>query len=148
MKNCLRNCRSENYKQIVKNMLNNFQTLCCEMHIRVHFLYSHLEIGKWSIKTDKSFPTYARKSLKSNFFLIYGINQIGTYLHLYTYYIVWYRKSDRIFEFSSPKLTNIIHSAFFLSFFIIKLQLTQADSYIFFHFNNAIIWNISLLREE
>ena len=42
MENFLGNHKSDNYVQIVNNMLNNFEMLGCNMSVKVHFLHSHI----------------------------------------------------------------------------------------------------------
>ena len=39
----LGNIRDDNYKDIVKNCLNSFRLLGCNMSIKVHYLFSHLK---------------------------------------------------------------------------------------------------------
>lgn len=41
--NFLGNHKSENYAELVNRMLNNFQSLGCNMSIKVHYLHSHLD---------------------------------------------------------------------------------------------------------
>jgi hypothetical protein len=42
MENFLGNYKSDNYEQIVNNMLRNFEKLGCNMSVKVHFLHSHI----------------------------------------------------------------------------------------------------------
>ena len=39
----LGNFKDENYKEIVQNCLNNFRIMGCNMSIKVHFLFNHVE---------------------------------------------------------------------------------------------------------
>jgi len=39
----LGNRRAQNYKQLVNNLLQSYQTLGCNMTLNIHFLNSHLE---------------------------------------------------------------------------------------------------------
>jgi len=39
----LGNIKADNYKEIVKNSLDRFRLLGCNMSIKVHFLFSHIE---------------------------------------------------------------------------------------------------------
>lgn len=41
--NFLGNAKSENSETIVNSMLESYHTLGCNMSIKVHFLYSHLD---------------------------------------------------------------------------------------------------------
>ena len=43
VKNFLGIFKNDNYKKIVKNMLQTFQEQSCLMSIKLHFLHSHLE---------------------------------------------------------------------------------------------------------
>jgi hypothetical protein len=43
VKNFLGNQKASNYKELVENMLENFKNLGCNMSLKVHFLYSHLD---------------------------------------------------------------------------------------------------------
>jgi len=40
--NFLENTKSENYKDLVKNLLDRFRKLGGNMNVKVHFLYSHV----------------------------------------------------------------------------------------------------------
>jgi len=41
--NFLRNKRSKNYREIISNLLTNFQAQGCNMSLKIHFLHSHLD---------------------------------------------------------------------------------------------------------
>lgn len=41
--NFLGNHKAENYKDLVENLLDTFQTLGCRMSLKIHFLHSHLD---------------------------------------------------------------------------------------------------------
>ena len=43
VENFLGNFKSDNYKKIVKNMLQKFQEQGCLISMKLHFLHSHLE---------------------------------------------------------------------------------------------------------
>ena len=43
IENFLGNHKSENYMEVVNEMLNSFESLGCNMSIKVHYLHSHLE---------------------------------------------------------------------------------------------------------
>ena len=43
IENFLDNHKSENYMEVVNEMLNSFESLGCNMSIKVHYLHSHLE---------------------------------------------------------------------------------------------------------
>lgn len=42
-KNFLGNKRSDNYAELIENMLSSFQKLGCNMSLKIHFLHSHLD---------------------------------------------------------------------------------------------------------
>ena len=42
-KNFLENVRAENYKELVEDMLMQYQKLGCNMSLKTHFLHSHLD---------------------------------------------------------------------------------------------------------
>ncbi len=44
VKDFLGNTRAKNYTEIVKNLLDSYQKLGCNMSIKVHFLHSHLDM--------------------------------------------------------------------------------------------------------
>ena len=61
VENFLGNFKSENYKKIVKNMLQKFQEQGCLMSIKLHFLHSHLEhfpenLSDYSEEQRRTFP--------------------------------------------------------------------------------------------
>jgi len=39
--NFLGNIKAENYKELVENKLNAYQTMGCNMSLKIHFLHSH-----------------------------------------------------------------------------------------------------------
>ena len=41
--NFLGNHRSDNYKELIENLLESYQTLGCNMSLKIHFLHSHLD---------------------------------------------------------------------------------------------------------
>jgi hypothetical protein len=41
--NFLGNIKAKNYKELVKDLLNAFQTMGCNMSLKIHFLNSHLD---------------------------------------------------------------------------------------------------------
>ena len=41
--NFLGNCRAENYKELVSDMLKNYQALGARMSLKIHFFHSHLD---------------------------------------------------------------------------------------------------------
>jgi hypothetical protein len=41
--NFLGNVKTENYKEIVKDLLNAHQTMGCNMSLKIHFLHSNLD---------------------------------------------------------------------------------------------------------
>ncbi|KYQ59847.1 hypothetical protein ALC60_01234, partial [Trachymyrmex zeteki] len=52
--------KSENYKNIVANVLENFRKLGCLMNLKIHFLHSHLDyfpknLGDFSDEQGKRF---------------------------------------------------------------------------------------------
>jgi hypothetical protein len=42
--NLLGNVKAENYKKLVKDLLNAYQTMGCSMSLKIHYLHSHLHI--------------------------------------------------------------------------------------------------------
>ena len=40
----LRNTKSENYRDIVKNLINDFQAEGCNISLKIHFLDSHIYV--------------------------------------------------------------------------------------------------------
>ena len=41
--NFLKNVRAENYKELVEDMLMQYQKLGCNMSLKIHFQHSHLD---------------------------------------------------------------------------------------------------------
>ena len=37
------NRRAQNYEELVNNLLQSYQILCCNMSLKIHFLHSHLD---------------------------------------------------------------------------------------------------------
>ena len=42
--NFLGNVKAENYKELVEDLLNAYQTMGCNMSLKIHFLHSHLDV--------------------------------------------------------------------------------------------------------
>jgi hypothetical protein len=40
--NFLGNVKAKNYKELAENLLNAYQTVECNMSLKIHFLHSHL----------------------------------------------------------------------------------------------------------
>ena len=60
------NFKNDNYKKIVKNMLQKFQEQGCLMSIKLHFLHSHLEhfpenLGDYSEEQGERFHHHIKK---------------------------------------------------------------------------------------
>ena len=60
VKNFLGNFKSENYKELVENMLSNFRDIGANMSIKIHYLFSHLDcfptnLGDYSEKQGERF---------------------------------------------------------------------------------------------
>jgi len=43
VKGFLGNRRAHNYEELIKNLLQSYQKLGCNMALKIHFLYSHLD---------------------------------------------------------------------------------------------------------
>jgi len=60
VKNFLGNKKSENYKEIVAEMVENFRVLGCNMNLKLHFLDSHIDyfpmnLGAYSEEQEERF---------------------------------------------------------------------------------------------
>ena len=46
VKGFLGNRRAQNYEELVKNLLQSYQKLGCNMSLKIHFLHSHLDFSQ------------------------------------------------------------------------------------------------------
>jgi len=85
VKGILGNRRAQNYDELVNNLLQSYQKLCCNMSLKIHFLHSHLEFfpenfgavsdehGEHSIKTFLQW----RRDIKENETVVCSLTTVG-----------------------------------------------------------------------
>jgi len=74
VKGFLGNRRTQNYEDLVNNLLQSYQKLDCNMSLKIHFLHSHLDFSQrivvqWMMNTEKvSIKTFLqwRRDIKGN----------------------------------------------------------------------------------
>ena len=49
VKNFLVNSKARNYAELVNNMLIAFRNLCCDMSVKMHYLFSHMERERYNL---------------------------------------------------------------------------------------------------
>ena len=67
VKKFLGNIKDPLYKEIVRNMLDKFKLLGCNMNLKLYFLASHLDYC-WSIARDDPSREYSRTSRTHKFY--------------------------------------------------------------------------------
>ena len=50
--NCLGNYRADNYRDLVEDLLRAYKTLGCNIFLKIHFLYSHMNLFSPNLGED------------------------------------------------------------------------------------------------
>lgn len=112
----LRNKKDPNYKEIVSNMLDKFKKLGCNMSLKLHILYDHLDyfpqcsLGSVSEEQGKRFHQDI-KEMERRYQGLWNINMLADYcwgLKRDIPHVIHKRKSkERSFESMSDELDTL-----------------------------------------